>query len=172
MERAVVRGVHTCATAALTVVGVPDRPGKAGEVLRVLADLGVEPGLLVQRAAPGGPTDLVLTVPTSTVRPAVTALETARPRIGFREVDLDEHAALIGLTGAGLRSDPVIATTFCEALAGAGVLLTAVSFEATELSALCTLAQASAAARALREAFEVDLSVAHSGVVGLAATAR
>ncbi|TDV49748.1 hypothetical protein CLV71_10787 [Actinophytocola oryzae] len=148
--------MHASSTAAkITVTGVPDHATAA--VLRVVAEQGVVPGMVSRN--PAGPVAVAFTVDRSAGPVVLAALGAARDRIGFRTVDLDDNVAVVMLTGAGLRADPVVPATFCEVLAREGVRLGLVSFDNARISATCGGHEAEATVRALREVFEVGRGV-------------
>lgn len=149
-------GVHvSLAAAVITVTGVPDH-APAG-VFRVVAEQGVIPGMvsLNPTGAPTGRTAIAFTVARSAGPVVLGALRTARARIGFHRVDLQDGVAVITLTGAGLRADPVVPATFCEVLAREGVRLEIVSFDSGQISVTCGGHELETAVRALCEVFEV-----------------
>lgn len=151
-------GVRAAPTAAkVTVTGVPGHAGATAAVFRALAEHDVDPGLVSRNPAgtPAGRTTIAFTVARSAGRVVLDALRAARARIGFHGVCLEDDVAVLTLTGAGLRSDPVVLATFCEVLARRGVRMETVSVESGRISVACGEHEAEAAVRALREAFEV-----------------
>jgi aspartate kinase len=151
MERAVVHGVRVVrAGARFTLTGVPDQAGATARILRLVAAFGVEPSHVVWALA-----DLSFTLPGEVATSVADALLAARDRIRFGRLVLDEGVAELGLTGSGLRSDPAVIATFCEALARCGVPLAAMTFETRRLSVLCQESRLDEAVRALSEAFEL-----------------
>ena len=158
MERALVHGVHTSSTVAkITVTGVPDHAQATAAVFRLVAEQEVGVGLVSRNpaGAPPGRTVIAFTVAGPAGPAVVDALHTARARIVFHGVALDDDVAVITLTGAGLRTDPVIPATFCEVLARRKIRMELVSIENSRLSVVCGKHELETAVRALCEAFEV-----------------
>jgi aspartate kinase len=156
-----VHGVHASLTAArITVTGVPDHAGATAAVFRVIAELEVTLGLVSQNpaGAPTGRTAIAFTVARSAGPVVLGALRAVRARIGFHRACLEDDVAVVTLTGAGLRSDPVIPATFCEVLARRGVRMETVSIENSQISVACGKHELETAVRALCEAFEVGAS--------------
>ncbi len=148
MERAIAHDVLVRRGRAGLVVAWPaDRPGAFTAVLRALATAGVTPGLLAR----SGANELTCTVPGDDADRAARALRAA----GFPGVAVEPEVAEVCLRGAGLRGDPIVVATFCEALALAGVQLRMLSFEAGELTAACPRSQLAVVTAGLCEAFEV-----------------
>ncbi|MBC6450154.1 hypothetical protein [Actinokineospora xionganensis] len=147
MERAIVRDVRMdLSTARVEVTGVGHHPGTAARVFRLLDTLGVtatvaggQAGVITFLAAPG------------------PALERAVRQLGLR-ARVDRDIAVVTLRGAGLRTDPAVLSTFCEALLITSIRLDLVTAEATRISAVCARDRARDAVAALCEAFEVPVA--------------
>lgn len=141
------RDVRTdLSTARVEVTGVGHHPGAAAHVFRVLASVGVSPTMASGQAG-------VITF----LAVQDFALTAAQRQLGNR-MRVDPDIAVITLRGAGLRTDPAILSTFCEALLLASVPLDLVTPEATRISAVCSGARANDAVAALCEAFEVPVA--------------
>ena len=64
MEQAIVSAVvHDTSEAKVTVSGVPDQPGIAARLFRLLADADVNVDMIVQNTSDHGVTDISFTVP-------------------------------------------------------------------------------------------------------------
>ncbi|HEV2088309.1 MAG TPA: aspartate kinase [Cryptosporangiaceae bacterium] len=159
VEQAIITGVaHDRSEAKVTVVGVPDEPGEAGAIFRVVADAEINIDMVVQNvsAATTGRTDISFTLPRGDGPKALAALNKAQDRIGFERLSFDEHIGKVSLVGAGMRSHPGVTATFCEALASAGVNIEIISTSEIRISVVCRDTDLDAAVRALHAAFELD----------------
>ena len=120
MEQPIIRAVtHDVSESKVTVAGVPDKPGVSATLFRALADAGVNVDMIVQNVAEDGRTDISFTVPTESVSSAVAILE-AGPVIdlGGRLVTTDDAIGKVSVIGAGMKSNPGVAATMFETLAG------------------------------------------------------
>ena len=109
MEQAIISGVaHDTSEAKVTVVGVPDKPGEAAAIFRVIADSEVNIDMVVQNvsAASTGLTDISFTLPKSEGKKAIGALEKAQGAIGYDSLRYDDQIAKISLVGAGMKTNP------------------------------------------------------------------
>ncbi|WHT22388.1 hypothetical protein N8J89_15360 [Crossiella sp. CA-258035] len=150
MEQAVLHGIHRSHThAKITVTGQM----ALSPLLHAIADLNIPLGPLARR-----PAGWAFTVPRTAGALVAATLQSARPRLGFTRLALDERIAEVAVTGSGLRSDPAIRPIFCEALLRIGVHLELMSATADCLSVLCHDSQAIPATRALREALEIGIT--------------
>jgi aspartate kinase len=158
MEQAMITGVaHDRSEAKITVTGVPDHPGVAAQIFRVVAQAELDIDMVVQNVsqAVSGRTDVTFTLPKDSGVVALAALEERRAEIGFEQVLYDEHVGKVSLIGAGMRSHPGVTASFCEALAAAGVNIEIISTSEIRISVLCRESQLDDAVRALHEAFDL-----------------
>jgi aspartate kinase len=169
VEKAMITGVaHDRSEAKVTIIGVPDTPGVAAKIFRVIADSEIDIDMVVQNvsSAASGRTDVTFTLPKDLGPNAVKALEIVREEAGFESVLYDDHVGKVSLVGAGMRSHPGVTATFCEALATAGVNIELISTSEIRISVLCRDTQLDDAVRALHDAFELggdERAVVHAG---------
>lgn len=158
VEQAMITGVaHDRSEAKITVTAVPDHPGIAAKIFRVVAQSELDIDMVVQNVsqAASGRTDITFTLAKVDGPRAVAALEKARGEIGFDQVLYDEHVGKVSLIGAGMRSHPGVTATFCEALATAGVNIDIISTSEIRISVICRDTQLDDAVRALHDAFDL-----------------
>ncbi|MER5268858.1 aspartate kinase [Actinosynnema sp. NPDC002837] len=158
VEQAMITGVaHDRSEAKVTVTAVPDLPGMAARIFRVVAEAELDIDMVVQNVsqAVSGRTDVTFTLPKDDGPRAVAALEKSRAEIGFDQVLYDEHVGKVSLVGAGMRSHPGVTAQFCEALASAGVNIEIISTSEIRISVICRDTQLDDAVRALHDAFDL-----------------
>jgi aspartate kinase len=158
VEQAIISGVaHDLSEARVTVVGVPDKPGEAAGIFRVVADADVNIDMIVQNVSGStGRTDVSFTLPRAEGQKALGALEKVREAIGFESLLYDDHVGKVSLIGAGMRSHPGVSATFFEALASAGVNVQNISTSEIRISVVCTDTDVPAAVKAVHQAFGLD----------------
>ncbi|GAA0509945.1 aspartokinase [Saccharopolyspora subtropica] len=158
VEQAMITGVsHDRSEAKVTVRGVPDNPGVAGRIFRVVADAEIDIDMVLQNVSStaSGLTDITFTVARSNGAVAVAELEKIKDEVGFQEVVYDDQVGKVSLVGAGMRSHPGVTATFCEALSNAGVNIEIINTSEIRISVLIRDTQLDDAVRALHEAFEL-----------------
>ncbi|MBA2308787.1 MAG: aspartate kinase [Pseudonocardiales bacterium] len=157
VEQAIITGVaHDRSEAKVTITGVPDLPGMAARIFRVVADAEISIDMVLQNiSVDGGRTDITFTLPRSDGPTAVGALRQAQTEVGFDEVLYDPEVGKVSLIGAGMRTHPGVTATFCEALAKAGVNIETMNTSQIRISVLCRVEQLDDAVRALHDAFEL-----------------
>ena len=109
MEQPIISGVaHDRSEAKITVVGVPDKPGKAAEIFEAVAAAEINIDMIVQNvsAAATGLTDVSFTLPKSDGQTAMAALTRVQGQVGFDSLLYDDQIGKVSLIGAGMRSHP------------------------------------------------------------------
>ncbi|HKN62875.1 MAG TPA: aspartate kinase [Gaiellaceae bacterium] len=156
LEKAIVSGVtHDVSEAKATIVAVPDTPGVAARVFRVLADAGVNIDMIVQNVSAEGTTDISFTLPKSDLPTARPILDQLAADIGARASELDDDIAKVSLVGAGMKSHPGVAADMFEALAGAGINIEIISTSSIRVSCVVRAADVERAVQAVHDKFRL-----------------
>ena len=159
MENVIISGVaHDRSEAKITVVGVPDVPGKAAALFTAVADAGVNIDMIVQNVSGtvSGLTDVSFTLPMSDGQVAMTTLQGSQAEIGFSRLLYDDQIGKVSLVGAGMRSHPGVSATFFAALASAGVNIELISTSEIRISVITRADAVDVAVRAVHTAFDLD----------------
>lgn len=159
MEQPIVAGVaHDNSEAKITIVGVPDIPGKAAEIFQVIAASSSNIDMIVQNPsrAGAGATDISFTVPLDQAKTAIAALREAQEGIGFDDITHQRNIGKISLIGAGMRSNPGVSATFFDALHRAGANIDLISTSEIRISVVTAADKMDAAVREIHNAFGLD----------------
>jgi aspartate kinase len=159
VEEPVVTGVATdLSESKITIVGVPDVPGKAAQIFTIVADAHANVDMIVQNVstAESGRTDISFTLSKSDVPAALSVLEGARSEIGFLELLHDDDIAKVSVVGAGMRSSAGVSAKLFTALFEAGVNMEMISTSEIRISVVTRASAAVTAARAIHTAFGLD----------------
>jgi aspartate kinase len=165
MEEPVVSGVATDKSQAqITVIGIPDVPGKAAEIFTAVAKAGANIDMIVQNTPTGSDvtdrvSDISFTLPKADLQRVAGALEGAKDALGYRELELDDSIGKLSVVGAGMRTHSGVSATLFGALAKAGINIEMISTSEIRISVVTSLAQLDEAARAVHTAFELDSDV-------------
>jgi aspartate kinase len=169
VEQAIITGVaHDRSEGKITVYGVPDRPGEAAQIFRVLADAEINIDMIVQNVSAEASklADISFTLPKSDGPAALAALERVKNTVGYTDVSFDQHIGKVSLVGAGMRSHPGVSARFFGALADAGVNLELISTSEIRISVVCRDTDVDIAVRAVHDAFDLGTEEAEAVVYG------
>jgi aspartate kinase len=156
LEKAIISGVtHDTSEAKVTILGVPDRPGVAARVFRVLADAGVNIDMIVQNVSAEGLTDISFTLPKADLVTAVPVLDAVCAEVGAAGLSQDSDIAKVSLVGAGMRSHPGVAADMFEALSDAGINLEIISTSSIRISCVVRAHEVERAVQAVHDKFEL-----------------
>jgi aspartate kinase len=154
MEQAIVSAVvHDTSEAKVTVSGVPDQPGIAARLFRLLADADVNVDMIVQNVSDHGVTDISFTLPHEDLAASEAITRELAEQIGATAVSTDAGIARVSLVGAGMKSNPGVAATTFEVLAGAGINIEMISTSAIRISCIVRESEVEQAVVALHTAF-------------------
>jgi aspartate kinase len=138
--------------ARITILTVPDQPGYAAKVFRLVGDANVLVDMIVQNASDAtGRTHLSFTVPRHEAARAAKALA----ELG-EAVRIDPDLAKLSVLGVGMRSHTGVATRMFGALAERGINIALINTSEVRINVATTLDQGRAALECLRRAFLVD----------------
>jgi aspartate kinase len=169
VEESVIAGVAVdLSEAKITVVGVPDVPGVAAAIFRIVAKTNANVDMIVQNvsAAATGRTDISFTVPMADGERALTALSHEQAAIGFTSLQYDDQIGKLSLVGNAMRSATGVSATLFEALYNAGINIEMISTSEIRISVVTRADSVQAAAAAVHTAFELDGdddAVVHAG---------
>jgi aspartate kinase len=158
MEQPIISGIaFNRDEAKLTVVGVPDRPGIAYQILGPIADANVDVDMIVQNVGHDGTTDFSFTVNRSEYARTLRLLdETVRPHIGARQVSGDNRIAKVSVVGVGMRSHVGIASKMFRTLSEEGINIQMISTSEIKISVIIDEKYTELAVRVLHRAFELE----------------
>ena len=159
MEEPIVAGVATdLSQAKVTVIGVPDVPGKAAEIFKVIAKSGANVDMIVQNvsAATTGRTDISFTLPKTDAATALKALAGDQSDIGFESLVHDDQIGKLSVVGAGMRTHSGVSATLFEALSVAGINIEMISTSEIRISVVVRGDDLAAAARVVHRAYGLD----------------
>jgi aspartate kinase len=154
MEQPIVSAVTSdTSEVKLTVTGVTDRPGVAASLFRGLADHLINVDMIVQNTSHDGTTDISFTVPRTELEASLSVTTELGPKLGAREVLVDENVAQVSVIGAGMKSHPGVTATMFESLADAGINILMISTSPIRISCIVEADLADSAVRVLHDAF-------------------
>ncbi|MEV7973989.1 aspartate kinase [Cellulomonas sp. NPDC089187] len=159
MEQPIIAGVaHDRSEAKITIVDVPDVPGKAARIFEVIAASGANLDMIVQNVsvATTGRTDISFTLPADDGTIAIAALTEHQPDIGYSSLQYDDTIGKLSLIGAGMKSHPGVSARLFAALSDAGINIEMISTSEIRISVVTRADQLDEAVRVVHTAFDLD----------------
>ena len=158
MEQAIVSGVaFKRDEAKISVLGVPDKPGIAYQILGAVADAGIEVDVIIQNVSKDGITDFSFTVGHPDFERTMSLLrEEVAPALGAADVIGDTRICKVSIVGIGMRSHVGVAAKMFQALSEEGINIQMISTSEIKTSVVIDEKYMELAVRALHRAFELD----------------
>ena len=159
VEEPIVAGVAgDTSEAKITVVGVPDIPGKAAGIFTIVAGAGANIDMIVQNVSvsDSGRTDISFTLPKEDGQKAVDALEAAREASGFESLIYDDQIGRLSVVGAGMRTNAGVSAQLFTALSDAGINIEMISTSEIRISVIMRANTLAGAVKAVHTAFGLD----------------
>ena len=158
MEQAIVSGIaFNRDEAKISVLGVPDTPGIAYQILGAVADANIEVDVIIQNISKDGKTDFSFTVHRNDYAKAMELLkEKVLPKLGAHEVAGDAKICKVSIVGIGMRSHVGIASKMFRVLSEEGINIQMISTSEIKTSVVIDEKYMELAVRALHKAFELD----------------
>jgi aspartate kinase len=158
VEKKVVSGIaYTKDDAQISLRRVADKPGVAAAVFGPLAAANINVDMIVQNVSEDGTlTDLTFTVPIVDYDRARKVLESARPEIGYQNLQGSTDVAKVSVIGIGMRSHAGVAAECFQALAGRGINIRAITTSEIKISVLIDASYTELAVRTLHSLYGLD----------------
>ena len=157
MEKAVISGIaFNRDEAKITLLGVPDRPGIAYQILGPIGDANIDVDMIVQNVSHDGLTDFSFTVHRNDFAKAMEILKMVDAHIKSRGVVGDDKIAKVSVVGVGMRSHAGIASTAFRTLAEEGINIQMISTSEIKISIVIDEKYLELAVRVLHKAFELE----------------
>jgi len=158
MEQAIISGIaFNRDEAKITVLGVPDKPGIAYQVLGPVADANIDVDMIIQNVGVDGTTDFSFTVHRNEFAKAMDLLKNqVQPHIGARDVVGDDKTAKVSVVGVGMRSHVGIASKMFRTLAEEGINIQMISTSEIKISVVIDEKYLELAVRVLHKAFDLE----------------
>lgn len=138
----------------ISVIGIEDVPGKAFSIFSLLAKEKISVDIILQSIGRDNSKDISFTVSKSDLQLALDVLEANKERLGFKEITHRDNVAKLSVVGAGMATNPGVASIMFEALFDAGVNISMISTSEIKISVLIDEADVDAAMVAVHDKFK------------------
>lgn len=157
VEHHVVNGVaFSRDEAKVTLLGLPDTPGIAGQVFGPLSEANINVDMIVQNvSADGKKTDMTFTIRRAELPRALGVLGKIEA-LKKTEIRADDKVAKVSVVGIGMQSHAGVAQTMFRALGEKGINIQVISTSEIKISVLIDEAYTELAIRALHAAYRLE----------------
>ncbi|AKJ28672.1 aspartate kinase [Caldimonas brevitalea] len=162
MEQAVVSGIaFNRDEAKITVMGVPDKPGIAYQILGAVAEANIDVDVILQNVSHEGKTDFSFTVHRNDYAKTIDLLNgKVLPALGAEKVIGDTRICKVSIVGIGMRSHVGVAASMFRALSEEGINIQMITTSEIKTSVVIDEKYMELAVRALHKAFDLDQNAA------------
>jgi len=159
MEEPIITGVAgDLSEAKITVIGVPDIPGKAAEIFTIVAGSGANIDMIVQNVSAQATalTDISFTLQKTDGEKVLTALRAAQEKVGFSDVAFDDNIGKLSVVGGGMRTNAGVSAQLFTALFEAGINMEMISTSEIRISVITRGEDLNRAMQVVHTAFGLD----------------
>lgn len=154
MEKMLITGVAADKnTARISVIGVEDKPGVAFKIFHRLAKNGINVDIILQSVGREGTKDISFTVSQDDLKDAIAVLEEHKEALTIKEITSNADVAKVAIVGAGMMSNPGVASQMFEALFSYGININMISTSEIRITVLIDEKDVDRAMRAIHEKF-------------------
>lgn len=159
MENPIVSGIaFNRDEAKVSVIGVPDEPGVASEILSVVAEANIEVDVIVQNTGHDGSNDLTFTINRSDLRKTISLLDSLKTKLEYRDLQTDDRIVKVSLVGVGMRSHAGVAAKMFRALGEENINIQMITTSEIKITVIVEERYLELAVRSLHTAFDLDHS--------------
>jgi len=157
MEKPLISGIaFSRDEAKLMILGVPDKPGVAYQILGPVSDANIEIDMIIQNQGIDGTTDFTFTVGRGDREAALEILQATANHLGAREVISDDTIVKVSMVGVGMKSHSGIASNMFKTLADNNINIQMIGTTEIKISVIIDEPNLELAVQSLHEAFELD----------------
>lgn len=157
MEQPLVSGIaFNRNEAKLTLMGVPDRPGIAYNIIGPISEASIDIDMIIQNVGKDGTIDFTFTVNRDEFARTMEILNTLAPALGATQVIGNNKIAKLSLVGVGMRSHPGIASKTFQILGKEGINIQLISTSEIKISVVVDEKYLELGVRALHAGFALD----------------
>lgn len=156
VEKMLIRGVaRDNDVARISIIGVPDQPGVAFKIFSHLAAKKVNVDIILQSIGREGKKDISYTVARDNQETAMKIMEDLCKSLGAEKVTCDDNISKVSIVGAGMQSNPGVASKMFEALAEENINIQMISTSEIKISVLVVREDSEKALNAIHDAFDL-----------------
>ena len=150
--------------AKISLLTVPDEPGRAAKIFSTLAEANINVDMIVQSPSrDAGNANITFTTNEAEIDRAMDVLTAHQEEIGFSKLQEERDVAKISVIGVGMKSHAGVASLMFKTLSDRGINIHNISTSEIKISVLIDAEYAELAVRALHQAYDLDKSAQDGG---------
>ena len=155
LEKEIVTGISVSDNEAnVSLKGIPDKPGIAGEIFSLLSEANINVDMIVQNITDDGRyASLTFTVPVEDCSKSVVVLKNSKMK--FKQIKFDKNICKVSIVGVGMKSNVGVAKTMFEALAKKNINIQVISTSEIKISVLIDSSKKKIALNSLHKAYKL-----------------
>ena len=155
LEKEIVTGISVSDNEAnVSLKGIPDKPGIAGEIFSLLSEANINVDMIVQNITDDGRyASLTFTVPVEDCSRSVVVLKNSKMK--FKQIKFDKNICKVSIVGVGMKSNVGVAKTMFETLAKKNINIQVISTSEIKISVLIDSSKKRIALNALHKAYKL-----------------
>lgn len=158
VEKLLIKGVAKDEDVArIAVIGLPDTPGIAFKIFSALAQKKINVDIILQSIGRHNTKDISFTVPMSDKEAALLVLDDKMLTLNAERIEADDNVVKVSIVGAGMQSNPGVASKMFEALYEANINISMISTSEIKISVLIDRKDANVALNAVHDAFDFNI---------------
>lgn len=155
VEKLLIKGVTKDENVArIALIGLPDTPGIAFKIFSLLASKKINVDIILQSIGRHNTKDISFTVPLSDKDAALALLHEKFDVVGAERIEADDNVVKVSIVGAGMQSNPGVASKMFEALYDANINIQMISTSEIKISVLIKRKDADRAVVSIHDAFD------------------
>ena len=158
MEEPIISGIaFNRDEAKITILGVPDMPGIAYQILGPVAESNIDVDMIIQNVGQDGLTDFTFTVHQDDMKKTLAILnEKVKDHVKAREISGDNKIAKLSIVGVGMRSNVGVASKMFRTLAEEGINISTISTSEIKISVILEEKLLDKAVKSLHKIFDLE----------------
>ena len=157
MEEMLISGIaKDNEVARVSIIGVPDRPGLAFKIFTKLAAKDINVDIILQSVGREGTKDISFTVASDDLEHALEVLDKNKERLTIKDITYNKDVAKLSVVGAGMMSNPGVASRMFEALYNSRVNINMISTSEIRITVLVAEKDIDKAMNAVHDEFVME----------------
>ena len=157
VEKMLISGVTSDkSTSRISIIGLPDKPGVAFTIFRLLSKEGINVDMILQSVGRENSKDISFTIPRESLEDSLNIIEKNKESLEYINVESEADVAKLSIVGAGMMSNPGVAAKMFEALYNADINIKMIATSEIRISVLIDLDDVKRGVKVVHDAFEFN----------------